>query len=151
MLVSQKCQYALRAIFELSRNHGNRPCRIGDIAQAQAIPQRFLEVILSQLKQAGFVVSHRGAEGGYLLARRPSEIQVGEVIEFIQGPLAPAQCVPQPPQPGHGNCALHGDCVFVELWAQVQQAIAGIYESTTFQDLLDREKSKAGFTPSYSI
>ncbi len=69
MLVSQKSQYALRAVFELARRNGGLPVKIADIAEAQAIPQRFLEVIMNQLKQGGFVESRRGKRGGYLLAR----------------------------------------------------------------------------------
>ena len=63
MLVSQKCQYALRALFELAKRNGEGPVKIAAIAKAQAIPPRFLEVILSQLKQGSFVESQRGSEG----------------------------------------------------------------------------------------
>jgi len=77
MLVSQKAQYALRAVFELARRHGKGWVKISDIADTQAIPIRFLEVILGQMKQAGFVVSRRGTEGGYMLAVAPGELTVG--------------------------------------------------------------------------
>ncbi len=84
MLVSQKCQYALRAIFELAKRTGQGPVKIAEIAEAQAIPVRFLEVILSQLKQGRFAVSQRGSEGGYQLARPPQELTVGEITRVAE-------------------------------------------------------------------
>ena len=84
-LVSKKCEYALRAIFELFRNEGNEPMKIQDIATAQDIPIRFLEVILVELKHGGFVSSKRGNCGGYTPAREAGDITIGEVISFFEG------------------------------------------------------------------
>ena len=103
-MVSQKCQYALRAVFELAKRHGRGPVRIGDVAKAQAIPPRFLEVILNQLKQAGFVESRRGNEGGYLLARAPERLTVGEIVRFVEGPIRPVTCTPDSTETA---CSLH--------------------------------------------
>ena len=82
-MVSQKCQYAIRATFELARRNGRGPIKIGEIAEAQAIPVRFLEVILNQLRQGGFVQSRRGAGGCYLV-RQPEEIKVGEITSMLR-------------------------------------------------------------------
>jgi Rrf2 family protein len=151
MLISQKCQYALRAIFDLALRYEQGPVRIADIAKAQAIPPRFLEVILSQLKQAGFVASQRGNVGGYYLVRAPQDLTVGDVIRFVQGPIAPVDCVPAV-SGGKERCALHGDCVFVTLWDRVQKAMSGVYDTTTFQDLVEQEKErKREYIPSYTI
>ena len=148
-MVSQKCRYALRAIFELAKRHGTGPVRVGEIAEAQAIPPRFLEVILNQLKQARFVESRRGSEGGYLLQRRPHAVSVGEVIRFIEGPLAPVGCVDDQPTE---SCPLSENCVFIPMWQRVQKAVSGIYDETTFQDLIDQEaRMCTQFTPSYVI
>ncbi len=87
MLISRKCRYALRAVLELTMCNGQGPVKITDIAEAQAIPARFLEAILSQLKQAGFVASRRGKKGGYFLNCSPDELTMGNVIESIQGSL----------------------------------------------------------------
>ena len=106
MLISQKCQYALRAVFELAGNYGEGPIKMGQIAEAQAIPPRFLEVILGELKQAGFVESRRGAEGGYRLIRSPESLSVEEVIQFIEGPIGPVHCVRDDSDdrcPNHGS------------------------------------------------
>jgi len=92
MQISQKCQYALRAVFELARRPREAPVKVGDIAEAQAIPPRFLEIILNQLKRGGFVESRRGASGGYSLARSPDELTMGEIIRFVEGPFKPVSC-----------------------------------------------------------
>ncbi|MBM4042845.1 MAG: Rrf2 family transcriptional regulator [Planctomycetes bacterium] len=136
MLVSQKCQYAVRATFELAKRYGNGPVRIADIAEAQAIPVRFLEVILNQLKQGGFVLSHRGSRGGYLLARPPAELTVGDIIRFIEGPLGPVICAMGSSK---SDCRLYGECVFLPMWERVRAAISGVYDQTTFQSLVEMD------------
>jgi len=149
MFVSRKCQYALRAIFELSRRSGQGPVKIAEIAKAQAIPPRFLEVILSQLKQAGFVASQRGNEGGYVMVQSPEELTVGEVVRFIEGPIGPVRCVADD---STDDCPLYGDCVFLPMWEKVGKAISDVYDKITFQDLVEQERQKAGeYVPSYSI
>jgi Rrf2 family protein len=139
MQVSQKSRYALRALFELAKRYGEGPTRIGDIAERQAIPVRFLEAILNQLKQAGFVRSVRGAQGGYMLAREPMQLTVGEMMRFTEGPLAPTGCVSSDPTE---NCPLYGDCVFQSMWRKAGDALAAVYDATSFQDLLDEEEQR---------
>src|SRR5476649_703567 len=86
MNISVKGEYALQEIFDLASQPPGEPVRIADIAGRQKIPQKFLELILASLKQAGFVESLRGAEGGYLLARPADSLTVGEVLRFVEGP-----------------------------------------------------------------
>lgn len=149
MLLSQKCQYALRAIFELARRYGEGPVKIGDIAKAQAIPPRFLEAILSQLKQGGFATSQRGSRGGYMLAHDPNDLVVGEIIRFFEGPVGPVTCT------GRGaaeHCPLRGDCVFLPMWDRVTEAVTNVYDTTTFQHLVDQHARMAGkHVASYTI
>ena len=149
MAISQKCQYALRAVFELAKHYGQGPVKIADIAEVQAIPLRFLEVILSQLRQGGFAGSRRGNEGGYLLVRSPRGLTVGEVIRFVQGPLGPVDCLADD---SRDKCPLYGDCVFFPMWQKVREAVSDVYDNTTFQNLVDQEMQKAeSYVPSYSI
>jgi Rrf2 family protein len=149
MLISQKCQYALRAVFELARRWGEGPIKIAEIADAQAIPPRFLEVILSQLKQAGFIESRRGSDGGYALARAPASVTVGDVIQFIQGPVGPVACVSGRTRKA---CPLYGQCVFLPMWEQAKRALAGVYDQTSFQDLLERERQMhESYAATYTI
>lgn len=149
MSMSQKCQYALRAVFDLARRHGSGPTTVGEIAEAQAIPPRFLELILGQLRQGGFVESRRGIHGGYLLVVAPQVLTVGEIIRFIEGPVAPVRCVAA----GMGtDCPLYGHCAFMDMWTRAGNAATDIYDSTTFQDLIDKEPASADrYVGSYSI
>jgi len=124
MNISVKGEYALQAIFDLAAQRPGEPVRIGDIARRQAIPQKFLELILAGLKQGGFVESRRGAEGGYLLARTSDSITVGEVLRFVEGP-----------QQGKHRPRRKGETAFSDMWKQVDLAISGILDKTTFADL----------------
>ena len=148
MAVSQKSQYGLRAIFELAKHHGQGVTTIAHIAAAQDIPPRFLEQILGQLRQGGFVESHRGPTGGYVLAVGPEEITVGQIIRFIDGPTAPVRCVDDPSGAG---CSLHGRCVFVGLWLRVRDAIDEVYDGTTIADLVAQEQAAPAGAMSYCI
>ena len=141
MLVTQKKQYALRAIFELARQQGDEPVKNAMIAEAQAIPLRFLEVIMGQLKRAGLVDSKRGFSGGYTLAQPPNQICVGDIFRVLdqednaQGCMACAS---------KGNCPFLGDCVFMKLWDHAQRAMDTVYDQTTIQALIDQENKKTG-------
>jgi Rrf2 family protein len=130
MPLTQKCLYALRALLELAARYEQGPARIGDLARAQSIPPRFLEVILNELKQGGFAESRRGKEGGYTLARPPAAINLGEVIRFVEGTLCP---VDPPPRPDDED-------VFAAVWRAAEQAIAQIYDGTTLADLAERQR-----------
>lgn len=137
MPISRKCQYAVRAVFELAKHYGEGPLKIQDIATAQAIPAQFLEGILSALKQSGFVSSVRGQKGGYVLSRRPSEITFGDVIRFIEGPLHPVDCTAEGASP---DCPLGPDCVFLPVWQEAEAAVTSVYDSLTYEELLARER-----------
>lgn len=132
-LVSKKCEYALRAIFELALSKSNEPMKIQEIATAQDIPLRFLEVILVELKQGGFVLSKRGNSGGYILARQANDIVIGEVIGFFEGGRSREK------KRSISRRQRVGDLAFSLVWNRAQEAISQIYDNITFQDLLDEE------------
>lgn len=140
MQLTQRCQYALRALFQLARRAEADPSdpvlAAGDIAQAQAIPKRFLDGILLELRQAGFVTSRRGKAGGFHLARPAGEITVGDVIRLYNGAMLPVDCRTGADQP----CPLKGGCVFMSLWDQAREALEGVYDSVTLAELLERER-----------
>jgi Rrf2 family cysteine metabolism transcriptional repressor len=137
MNISQKCQYAVRALLELSKHHGNSPLKSGDIAARQAIPVRFLEVILNELKTSGLVQARRGVQGGFLLACRPEELTVGRVIRLVDGPFNPVRCMDES---GKSRCPLQEKCSLIELWIKAKAAVEAVYDGTTFKDLVDREQ-----------
>lgn len=138
MNISVKGEYALAALFDIAYEESQAPVKIADIARRQKIPQKFLELILASLKQGGFVISRRGADGGYLLARRPSAITVGEVIRFIEGTKHPKKREKDSPLAG--------------LWAEVDAAISGVIDRTTIEDLARswRERQRR-YVPNWEI
>jgi Rrf2 family protein len=137
MLVTQKKQYALRAIFELAKKQDRMPIKASDIAAAQAIPLRFLEVIMGQLKRAGLVNSKRGYFGGYSLTRSADTIRVSDIFRVLDMEDNAQECMACAAK---GNCPFIGDCVFMGLWDRAQQAMDAVYDETTIQALIDREK-----------
>ncbi len=148
MNLSQKCQYALRAVFELATRHGQGPIPVGQIAEQQDIPARFLELILVQLKQAGFIESRRGVQGGYSLSLAPRQISVGDVIRSIEGPLMPVKRSEDRPR----RTPPPGDIAFGRLWDRAEKAVANVYDMTSFQDLIDEDKAaRSKYTADFSI
>lgn len=137
MQISNKCYYALRALFELSLYQKEpQPVKIGFIASKQRIPKRFLEVILSELRQGGFVESRRGVEGGYLLARPPEQITIGEIIRFVDHDISPVACVSDNQQ--SNNCEFNLECPFYDFWLEAKRALESVYDGTTIQDIVER-------------
>jgi Rrf2 family protein len=147
MLVTQKCQYAIRAILALARHERGRPVKIALIAEQQAIPYRFLEVILGQLKQGGFVDSKRGNEGGYLLALPPAEISVGRIVRFIDGPILAEEGASGP---DGRNGAAHD--ALSHLWKHAEAAVDAVFDGATIADLLAADEAlHARLAPNYVI
>jgi Rrf2 family cysteine metabolism transcriptional repressor len=141
MNISVKGEYALQAIFDLAANAGAEPVKIAEIARRQKIPQKFLELILASLKQGGFVESRRGAEGGYMLAKRAESITIGEVVHFIEGR-----------QEERARLRKQADSPFSDLWERVDLAIAGVLDSTTFAQLVREWAEKhSRFVPNWEI
>jgi len=141
MTTSVKGEYALEALFDLASQTPGMPVKIGDIAKRQRIPQKFLELILAGLKQGGFVESRRGAEGGYLLLRRPETLTVGEVLHFVEGA-----------QTGRSRSRRKSESPFAEMWGRVDMAISEVLDRTTFADLRRAwAERKARFVPNWEI
>ena len=148
MKISRKCQYSLKALFELAWRNSGKPVRTYSIAEAQRMSPRFTEVILNELKRGGFVESKRGNTGGYMLARDASDTTVREVIEYIQGPIS---LVPEATK-AVGDADLLGDTAFKELWQEVDNAVCDVCGSKTFADLVEFERtSRTESVPNYCI
>lgn len=136
MNVSARTQYACLAVLELAARHGGgEPVRVRDIAQAHGIPSRFLVQILLQLKGAALVASTRGAAGGYQLTRDPADISLMEVMQVMEGALAPIVL----------NCTRETSQarVLAEVWNEAAQAQHAQLSAITFADLLRRVTSEA--------
>lgn len=130
----KKGQYALRAIYELAKREGQGPVKISAIASAQAIPRRFLEVILNQLKGSGIVESKRGFYGGYSLVGTPAQTSVGDVLRYMQKDQNLSRCIACVSRQA---CPFIDQCAFALLWHKVQSAAYRIYDDTSMQDLLN--------------
>ncbi len=137
MKISKKCQYALKAVFELAWRNTGKPVKTYSIADAQRMSPRFTEIILNELKHGGYVESRRGNTGGYLLARDAADLTVREVIEYIQGPIS---LVPEATK-GGANAAFLGNEAFKELWEQVNNAVCEVCDGRTFADLVEFERA----------
>lgn len=148
MKISKKCQYALKAVFELAWRNTGKPVKIREIADAQRISPRFMEVILNELKHGGFVESKRGNEGGYTLARDAKDLTVREVIEYVQGPIS---LVPNGTKTFEGITCF-GDEAFKEFWQELNNVVSEACDNKTFADLVGFEQAKrqAG-VPNYII
>jgi len=151
MRISHRCEYALRALFELAKSSQEGPVRIEEIARRQTIPKKFLANLLVQLKRGRFVQSKKGPEGGYYLARSARQINIGEVVRFLDGPIAPIQCVSR--TLGE-KCEIGGRCGFFPVWTRVRDAVAEIVDRTTIADVVaerEREDAAASKTLMYHI
>jgi Rrf2 family protein len=140
MNISVKGEYALHALFDLASRASADPVKIGDIAKRQKIPQKFLELILASLKQAGFVESRRGAEGGYLLARPADTITVGQVLRFVEGTRA------------QRNSKRSNETPFSLMWHDVEHAVSQVVDQVTFSDLVRQWRDRQGrYVPNWDI
>jgi Rrf2 family protein len=132
MRVSAKADYAVRAAAELAASADARPLKREQLAQAQEIPSKFLETILLELKHAGIVKSTRGAEGGYSLARPPSEISIADVIRAVDGPMATVRGERVESVEYSGPAARLRD-----VWVAVRASLREVLETTTLEDLVE--------------
>ena len=132
MRVSTRGRYALRLMLDIAINSASRPVSIKDIAKRQDISDKYLEQIISILNSAGFVRSIRGAQGGYVLTRRPDEYTVGMILRLTEGSLAPVPCAEE----GHAACDKADNCATAELWSRLNRAISGVVDNVTLADLV---------------
>lgn len=124
-----------------------------ELASRTGISAKYLEQIMTRLRSAEIVRATRGVNGGYELARRPDELTVGEVIRLMDGPLAPSPCASQSahvPCPAY-RCPTEASCVLRGLWLDVRDAISGVLDSTTFAELVRRQRDAVVIGNRYAI
>lgn len=142
MKLSTKGEYGLRAMYDLAELYGEGPISLKSVAERQDISEPYLEQLFALLKKSGLVKSVRGAQGGYTLAREPYEITVGEVLRALEGNFAPMDCVDagviEP-------CKRAEYCVTRQIWGKVKDAVDGVLDGITLQDMKDdAAKIRAG-------
>ena len=133
MRISTRGRYALRLMLDLATNYTGKPIRLKDVAKRQEISDKYLEQIISILNKAGFVRSVRGPQGGYFLTRKPEEYTAGMILRLTEGSLSPVDCLDE----GAENCPRQESCVTFILWKQLDDAIRGVVDKVTLQDLVD--------------
>ena len=141
-MLTRKSKYGLKALLVLARRGGERSLRLSEIADEEAIPKKFLEAILVELKRHGFVTSRKGPGGGYALARKPSDITFGAVVRTLEGPLALVPCVSQTAYRPCEDCVDEGACAVRIAMQQVRDATASILDHMTLADLNSRRGRK---------
>jgi Rrf2 family protein len=133
-MLSQRTRYAIRALLHLADRYGKGPVPLNEIAAAQRIPAKFLTVILSELGRAGLVEAQRGKDGGYRLARRPSEITYGDVIRLTRGSLALVPCAIRLAYEPCKNCVTQEQCRLRWVMLQVRDEMARVLDTIRLSD-----------------
>jgi Rrf2 family protein len=138
-MLNMKSRYAIRALQYLASRHGDGPVQIGEIAQAQRIPRKFLTVILSELSRDGIVGTKRGRAGGYWLERPPAEISYGDIVRNTRGSLALVPCASRLAYEPCLNCVPEGECHLRLVMLAVRDATADVLDRLTLADPLPGE------------
>ena len=132
MRVSKKTDYALRALFTLVEHHGSAPIPIRELARRNDVPKRFLEQIMLSLKSQGWVSSVAGIRGGYVLAKSPTRITLGDVVRHFDGILAPIDCVSVT---GYKRCSQESVCRFRRVFFDARNFVANLMDRATLADV----------------
>ena len=146
MKLSTRARYATRALLDLAIHQGESPVLLKNIALRQQISLQYLEHLVTPLKAAGIILSTRGPRGGVSLAKPPEEIKLNEVVQLLEGSIAPVECVDKP-----GVCPRSELCVTRDIWGELKKAMNGVLEATTLQDLVERQKQKGSAQGMYHI
>ena len=133
MQLSMRTDYALRALFTLVEHHGGNPIPIGELARRNDVPKRFLEHIMLDLKERGWVESTAGKRGGYLLKKNPAKITMGEVVRHFDGYLAPIACVSVT---DYKRCSQESVCRFRRVLLEARNLVAQLMDRTTLSDVM---------------
>ena len=140
MLFSTKAEYGVRLMVELGRQPGSAPVSLSAVAEAERLPLSYLEHLVARLRKAGLVNSTRGAHGGYTLARPAGEITMNQVVEALEGQIAPMECFHETPE-GKVSCSHEDDgdrlCATKLLWTRVQGGVSRALTGTTLAELVE--------------
>jgi len=137
MKLSTRGRYGLRALLDLAVHQGEGLVLLRDVARRQEVSLPYLEHLITPLVAAGLVKSTRGARGGVLLLRSPAEVKLSEVVQLLEGSIAPVDCVNDPKV-----CNRSASCVTRDIWIQMKEAMTQVLDSTTLQDLVERQRQK---------
>jgi Rrf2 family protein len=137
-MLTKKGKYGLKALVHLSKMPAGQLAFVGDIAAANNIPKKFLDAILGELRNAGFVQSRKGKEGGYRLAKPATEIKIGHVVRVLDGPLAPISCASRTRYERCEDCD-EATCRVRHIMLEVRQAVANVLDSRSLAAMRDAD------------
>jgi Rrf2 family protein len=132
-----KVDYGVRALVDLALHAEKQPTQAAEIAARQQIPEPYLEQLMSILHKAGYVYSRRGPQGGHTLAKQPTEISLGMIINSLEGNPVPLDCINTP-----GECGVYTVCAQREVWESVDKAINQVLDATSISDLASRQRER---------
>lgn len=139
MKISTKGRYALRLMLDLAQYSNEKEyVSIKKISQRQDISEKYLEQIVAQLSRSGYVISTRGAQGGYRLAMKPEDYTVGMILRHIEGNLSSVSCLEDNPN----KCRRCNKCITLEVWQQINDAVNDVIDHITLQDLLTKQLAR---------
>lgn len=137
MKLSTRTRYGTRALLELALHEGQGPVFLKDIARSQQISLAYLEHLIAPLISGGIIRSTKGPKGGIALAKKPGDIKMIEITRLLEGSSAPVECIDHPE-----ICERSKQCVTRDIWGELKEAMDGVLEATTLQDLVERQKKK---------
>lgn len=139
MKISTKGRYAVRVMLDLALHNTGECIKVKDIAGRQGISEKYLEQIIAVLNRAGYVNSVRGAQGGYRIAKDPSEYTVGMILRLTEGSMAPVACLDE----GAPDCDRCDTCETLEVWKDLYAAINSVIDNVTIADLVEKSRQRA--------
>ncbi|MBX6377910.1 MAG: Rrf2 family transcriptional regulator [Clostridia bacterium] len=148
MGISTKGRYGLMAVVELSLHHGEGPVPLKVIAENQGLSEHYLEQLFGPLRRSGIVKSVRGAQGGYLLAKEPAEITVGDILRVLEGPIAPVECAVEGGPVDDDHCSRPEQCIARSVWVKLRESMEAVVDGITLEDLR-REAREAAAKQAY--
>lgn len=138
-MLSSKAKYGLNATFLLAKEYGKGPLLIADIAERESIPKKFLELILLDLKKHGILHSKMGKGGGYMLAKSPDKISIGQIIRILDGPLALTTCTSKTAYKKCAECIDEKSCSIKRLFKHIRENTVSILDGTSVSDAMKRK------------
>jgi len=146
MKLSTRGRYGVRLMLDLALNGGNGPVLLREIAHRQEISEKYLWQVINPLKAAGLISSVRGAHGGYLLAQKPADINLRNILNVLEGPLCLVECVHNA-----AGCDRSPTCITREVWAEASQGILKALEGITLADMVEGHRKKTDHFSGYHI
>jgi len=144
MKLTMKGDYGLRAMLDMAAYNGQGPIESADIGSRQDITGQYLDQILMSLRKEGLVKSVRGPKGGHMLAKPPSHITMGQVMQALEGYVPPMECLPNP-----DFCKLSPGCALREVWQKIDEMTQQVLNSTTIEELAQRHRTGSSETMYY--